>query len=90
MVIRPSLDCSGLVWMNRATTSLVPAGMSMWKAFTSTGSRFQRSNWPLAVKVTSTSSAKGPRGPWFPGSHCGNNRVRRWVSGATGTVWVTR
>ena len=90
MVMRPSSFSSGEVWRNRASSARAPSGSSTWKAWTSTGSRRQETGLPSTENFKSTSSASGPRGPWVPGSHCGNSSVIRRVPAASGIVSTTR
>ena len=54
----------------------------------STGSRCQGTGRPSAVRMRPAREARGPVGPWLPGSHLGNSKVS-WPSGGTGIVSAT-
>ena len=53
------------------SSCFAPAGTSMWKAKTSTGSRVQFSRLPFARMISPASFSISPRGECAPGSHLG-------------------
>ena len=69
--IRPWSSSVGDRYWNDRSRAVAPAGTSIWKANTSTGSRRHGTGRPPAVTTSPAKRLIWPDGLWLPGSHFG-------------------